>query len=392
MACIPTHVREASVPAHPVPPGAPEGEVRAPLERLLAAIVELSGATAAMVRLREGDRRELRVVGSVAIPDSILSDQARVTEQCGVCGTALQCDQPRCSATACHCVLALAGHSALRPDQPVGQVAVVPLHYRGATCGVLNLFLPLDRELPAALAPLLPPLGDMLGLALENARLTRHQLRASLEEERHMLANEVHDSLAQNLYGMRMRAALLREAVRTDDRARAERCLGEIDEALAVAQRRVRELITHFRSPVDPRGLVHAIDEAVDAFQGLGGVELRFDSCVDDLPLSPEQQTQVFQIVHEALANLVKHACARHARLRLTRAGAEDWRISVEDDGVGLDGPGGRGAEHGHFGLNIMRERARRIGGRLEFKRGRRGGTRVVLRFPARWPQAEGRA
>jgi len=94
--------------------------------------------------------------------------------------------------------------------------------------------------------------------APEVAGVEREALRTALANERQMMANEVHDSLAQGLTYMRMRMSLLRDAIRDGDDARAFKYWNDVDTSLTHAHRRLRELITYFRSRMDPRGLLRA--------------------------------------------------------------------------------------------------------------------------------------
>jgi two-component system nitrate/nitrite sensor histidine kinase NarX len=90
--------------------------------------------------------------------------------------------------------------------------------------------------------------------------------------------------------------------------------------------------------------------------------------------------------VQEALANVARHSGAKRARLLMEERGGE-CVISVEDDGSGFFALGGTDSAPGlrhHLGVNIMRERAQRIAGRLEIANLPRGGARVTLVFPAR--------
>ena len=86
-------------------------------------------------------------------------------------------------------------------------------------------------------------------------------------------------------------------------------------------------------------------------------------------------------IVGEALVNVARHAAASQAHVSVQRHGSE-VEIRVADDGAG---PPSTSAEHGHHGLEIMAERARRIGGVLAVQANEGGGTVVALRFPAPW-------
>jgi len=200
-----------------------------------------------------------------------------------------------------------------------------------------------------------------------------------------MFAGEIHDSLAQGLAFMRMRMSLLQDAIRAGNGAQSLKYFRDIQESLGEAHAGLRQLITHFRQPMDRQGLVHALENTARTFRERTGVELRIENRARDLRLPAEQEAQVYQIVREALANVIKHAGASSARVLLERT-AKSLRVSVQDDGSGariarrragaVDGAGE------HYGLEIMRERARRIGGRLRIVSAPGKGTQVCLSIP----------
>jgi len=377
----------AALRAVPVAELAPASEFRLPVESLLGAIVALCGASGGAVRLLDAERGCLRLVGSSGLTPSLASTDY-------VCPA---CPQPEKS----HAAPGADGVCRCDPLAPAAgrlplQAFAVHLRHPGENCGLLTLFFPVGAELPRDTVPLLRSVSDVLGVALENARLAQQNkqladahLRASLMQERQLLANEVHDSLAQNLACLRMRATLLRDALQCGAGERAGQYVAELEESLSVAHGRVRELITQFRTAMDPLGLLHALQTEIASLNGLGGVELAFDNQVLAMELPAEHEMQVLHIVREALANVVKHARARHGRVTV-RGGDGGYVIAVEDDGVGLLASGDGGdTEHGHFGLNIMRERAQHMGGEVRVDSDPLRGTRVLLTFPA--PRYEAR-
>jgi signal transduction histidine kinase len=131
-------------------------------------------------------------------------------------------------------------------------------------------------------------------------------------------------------------------------------------------------------------GLVPSLRELAAAFRRRTGIELAFECGVDELDLPADQQLQIFYIVQEALANVSHHSGANLARLLVERQ-EDALRVIVEDDGRGPDAEildprcAGRLTEAGHHGLQIMRERAGRAGGRLQISALPTGGTRVNL-------------
>jgi two-component system nitrate/nitrite sensor histidine kinase NarX len=229
-------------------------------------------------------------------------------------------------------------------------------------------------------------------MALENARLKRENLRITLMNERQMMAAEVHDSLAQSLAYMKMRLALLQDALAEGENERAGKYTGDVRQALDEAYTQLRALLAQFRNRMDPMGLLHALQGFADGFEGRTGIALDYQNRVADLRLSVDQEAQVFYIVQEALANVVRHSGATRARLVIEGDG-DYYVATVEDNGKGGQGffaianRTGGFDEHpqlrDHFGLSIMRERARKIGGRVEVANLPQGGFRVRLMFPA---------
>jgi two-component system nitrate/nitrite sensor histidine kinase NarX len=195
-----------------------------------------------------------------------------------------------------------------------------------------------------------------------------------------MMANEVHDSLAQTLSYMKMRMVLLEKAVVDNNEVRSLKYLGDVNEALTSAYATLRELLTHFRRRMDPQGLLHALGETVATYYDKTGVLLHFDNEAAGLHLSMDQEMEVFHIVQEALANISRHSGAKHARLAIGRRDGQ-CEITIEDDGTGFAGVG-RAETTSHFGMNIMRERAHHLGGEVAIESPPAGGTRVRLHFP----------
>ena len=356
-----------------------EADMRAPVERLLRALAVMTSAKAVTLRMRSsaGDSMQLVAAGNIGIEQQ---DRIAVVEGgCGVCCNAVRDGAIRKAKQTCHCVRELSKHSGKEQ-----MVVAVPLRNRGEVSGVLSLFMEDSVEKSGLLAgamDMLPALGEVLALVLEKAILSEAEFHAGLMLQRQLIANEVHDSLAQNLASIRMRTALLRDAVAKRDATRTTNYLAEIDESLGLAQSRVREIITDFRSQMGATQLVPALESAIDELRAASGIQIDFDSGVHEPRLSAFEQVQVFYIAREALTNALKHAKASVVRVALAEVN-EHVELLVEDDGVGLDRF--RSTDNGHFGLNIMSERASRIGGSVEFEIGAKGGTCVRLRFPSR--------
>jgi two-component system nitrate/nitrite sensor histidine kinase NarX len=347
------------------------------LERFLGTMVKLAGAAAGAVRVVTPDGAHLRLVGAIGLPQEVIEREQYVPLECGICGTAAR-DLSIQSAETLVCrentALAYFGEHCKR-------VIAIPLRNKGRVMGVYNLFLAGDDPVPEDVALLFGSISEHLGMALENARLTRENIRITLMNERQMLANEIHDSLAQTLAYMKMRLAFLNEALQTGDAPVAKKYLGDVDDAMESAYSRLRELLTQFRHRMDPRGLIPALQDVADDFSRQSGIKVEFSNPAPDVNLLPDQEVQVFHIVQEALANVSKHSRAQHVRISVAMAG-DQYLVTVEDDGIGLSGTGQTGVGM-HFGMNIMHERAERLGGAVDVVSRAGAGTRVELKFPA---------
>jgi two-component system nitrate/nitrite sensor histidine kinase NarX len=142
----------------------------------------------------------------------------------------------------------------------------------------------------------------------------------------------------------------------------------------------VRELLVHFRIRVGSADLDTGIRNALEKFEGQTGIRTSF-GVGGDAPI-PEtiSAIQVLHIVQEALSNVRKHAAASAVAVEMRRG--DELVISIRDDGRGFD-PAELEENGGvHVGIVIMRERAHRIGARLELSSAPGRGTCVTLLLP----------
>lgn len=265
----------------------------------------------------------------------------------------------------------------------------VPMQYRGRALGLFNLFFDRRHEPAPDVLALLETVGALLGLALHNARLERENLQASVLRERQALAADVHDSIGQSLAFVKMRLPLLHDAICEGHPGEAERYFDDVRSAVGQAHTSLRGILAHYRSTPDPLGLAHALERSAETFRRACPAELALDNQLPPGLLGAEQEAQLAHIVQEALLNAARHAAARHVWVRLGRADSDTGpvvQLFVQDDGTGpgvtagLDGAG-TPRSSSHYGLAIMRERARRLGGRLEVGPRAGGGTSVRLEF-----------
>jgi two-component system nitrate/nitrite sensor histidine kinase NarX len=256
-----------------------------------------------------------------------------------------------------------------------------PLRDREHHYGMLRLALPHGRRLEDWQRQLVEALSRHMGMALGAARRSEQERLLALQEERSVIARELHDSLAQALSYMKIQVSLLQRVLADPARAaQAGPILADLREGIGAAYRQLRELLVSFRLGL-AADLATLIEDAVREYGTRGGVEVALDVDLGPCLLSPNQEVHVLQIVREALSNMVRHAGARTARVGLRgSAGGEVW-LEVADDGCGIGAP--PADARNHHGLPIMRERARSMGGEIEIGPDGDGGTRVCVRFRA---------
>lgn len=355
------------------------------LEGFLVPIIRLAGAKAGAVRTLTDDDQNMRLVGSVGLPDGVIQTERTVDRHCGICGTAADTETVVWANDLQPCARHSneAGYFGLHCQR----VLAVPLRHRERLLGIYNLFFDSDAELSPEISAVLRSMGELLGLALYNARLERENLRATVMNERKLLASEVHDSIAQTLVYVNMRLPLLQDAMLKHDDQLSLKYFSDVKQGVCEVHSSLREILTNFRVSMDPQGLMHALREIADGFQGRTGVALEFSAAASEPVLSAEQEVQVFHIVQEALANITKHSHAQRARLAIEQT-PEHVEVMIEDDGGGMALPGGASPsspaalKESHFGIQIMKERAQLLGGLIEVSHRAGGGTRVRLVIP----------
>ncbi|MBL8449529.1 MAG: type IV pili methyl-accepting chemotaxis transducer N-terminal domain-containing protein [Dechloromonas sp.] len=253
--------------------------------------------------------------------------------------------------------------------------------------GIYNLYFDTPREFSRPEICLLETLGQHLGVAVENRRLRSRERELAAYEERNLLAQELHDSIAQGLAFLNIQVQLLQQSLDRRRPDEVQATVEQIREGIHESYEDVRELLVHCRTRVGQADLDTAIRTALDRLQTQTGIATAFESSGVGIPLPPDDQVQVMHIVQESLSNIRKHAHAGQVRVRVERS-PRGTVIAVDDDGVGFD-PAQRDESGRHIGLSIMQERALRVGGQCAVQSVPGGGTHVVLTLERRSGNAE---
>jgi len=276
---------------------------------------------------------------------------------------------------------------------PTGDVELLylPLTYRGEELG--NLILAprsVGESLNGADRRLLADLGRQAGPAVQAARLTadlrrsRERLVTTREEERRRLRRDLHDGVGPSLAGalMKMEVARARLLERPEE---AHRLLSEMAADTRRTIDEVRRLTYDLRPPaLDELGLVGALREQAATYAGASAQPLTVQIEAPELPVLPAAvEVAAFRIGLEALTNVVRHAGASRASLRLA-IHADDLVLEVQDNGRGVD----RAPHPAGVGHRSMVERSEELGGSVVVTDAVPRGTLVRARLPLRQADA----
>ena len=347
------------------------------LTRFLHTLKDVVHARAAAVRLVTEDG-QMRLVSSIGLDDDLMAREQLIPSERCLCGSAYSEGKVLFQRDIKDCDKIIG--RAFFGKEDVGMV-VVPLQYRDKTLGVYNLFVYRDDYVdPKGIEDLLTSIGRHLGMAIDKARSDEESNRFSIMEERTRIAHELHDSLAQTMASLRFQVRVLDETLRQGQEQAIWHELEQIENNLDEAYAELRELITHFRAPIDHRGLVPAVQHLVDRFRKQTDIQVFLQKEWNLVHMSANIEVQALRIIQEALNNIRKHSDAQNVRILLRSDPAGNCMIMVEDDGVGI-------AEEqddekiDHYGLNIMSERAKQIGGEVRIDSEPAEGPQIIIQF-----------
>lgn len=211
-------------------------------------------------------------------------------------------------------------------------------------------------------------------------QMVSSELLATEERERHRLAMELHDYLAQLLIVTKMK---LEESHQEDHSVRGGECVKKAEEMIDQALAYVRSLISDlYPKSLYEKGLPFALELLIQRLEEIGlRVTLRHEPLPVDV--SQEQSAFLFRAIRELLFNVIKHAGVREASVSLRPGQRQTIEIQVEDKGKGFD-PHMALHEWGqeNFGLSEICKKAEALGTRVTIKSSPGDGTCITFSIP----------
>lgn len=259
------------------------------------------------------------------------------------------------------------------------QCVTIPLPGPSGWLGILLIETEANHYFEDTEIQLIEVTSQMLALSMGFQAREQEGRRVALLEERAVIARELHDSLAQSLSYMKFQLARLQTNYGPGLlESGASVIVDDMREGLDNAYRELRELLTTFRVQMDVRGLDHVLEETINEFSNRSNLSITLDNRLQECRLTVNEEFHLLHVIREALSNIVRHSGADKVTISLVLQSTGDVVVTVDDNGIGSAFDESK--PH-HYGLAIMTERAHCLGGSIEIRPRRLGGTRVRLQF-----------
>jgi PAS domain S-box-containing protein len=220
-------------------------------------------------------------------------------------------------------------------------------------------------------------------ITMQNLRIKEisRRLLEVQEQERHLLAAELHDDLGQSLTSLKLMLELSGKARTTASR---QKRMAEAREMASELMNKVRNLSLDLRpAMLDDFGLFVALRWLFDLFQSRTGISVKCDHDLDSKQrFDPHVETAAFRIIQEALTNIARYASVKEAKVTLLSG--KTLSIEIADKGTGFNVAQVTQNAAKSAGLSGMQERAHLLGGSVNIISKPGAGTRVIAEIPLR--------
>jgi signal transduction histidine kinase len=257
---------------------------------------------------------------------------------------------------------------------------LVPLVLGEQNLGLVELHFESSVHFTSEDLELAQSLGNHATLALQLSRLTRRGEQLAVTEERNRMAREIHDTMAQAFAGIVLHSEALGASLGISKR-RSRNTLSQVQKLARLGLDEARRSVQALRpKALEGSTLSQALEQVATSIAAMGNLSCHFRQRGETRPLHREAQDELFRIAQEALTNAAKHARATSVWVNLV-FNAQQVSLEIRDDGIGLTVTASR-KPNSTYGLASMRERAQRIGGRLQIERQKKGGTSIHVQVP----------
>jgi sensor histidine kinase len=356
-------------------------------EEFLSRVVPAVSASAGSIRLLDFERKRTDLVASTGLPADVqTAEQCSELEAC-LCGHkdkggegGRPSEKPS-GQSACFYDARDYGNLPFVTGHPgFARVSVFPILYKSEELGILTLYFSDGIELGENDDSLLRTLCGQLGVSIANSRFAQERSQLAVLQERNLIAQGLHDSIAQTLTFLNLQVQMLDSAYKAGEKEQMEENIRFLTDGVQECYDDVRELLLNFRTKISNKDFPEAVTSLLARFEQQTQIEVDTAWRDDGPSLNNDEQLQVIFILQESLSNIRKHAQAHHVVVELDNR--HDFTLRIRDDGVGFDTGRLKNMSEAHVGLGIMQERARRINAVLSVESQPHQGTTVTLVLP----------
>jgi sensor histidine kinase len=356
-------------------------------EEFLSRVVPAVSASAGSIRLLDFERKRTDLVASTGLPADVqTAEQCSELEAC-LCGHkdkggegGRPSENPS-GQSACFYDARDYGNLPFVTGHPgFARVSVFPILYKSEELGILTLYFSDGIELGENDDSLLRTLCGQLGVSIANSRFAQERSQLAVLQERNLIAQGLHDSIAQTLTFLNLQVQMLDSAYKAGEKEQMEENIRFLTDGVQECYDDVRELLLNFRTKISNKDFPEAVTSLLARFEQQTQIEVDTAWRDDGPSLNNDEQLQVIFILQESLSNIRKHAQAHHVVVELDNR--HDFTLRIRDDGVGFDTGRLKNMSEAHVGLGIMQERARRINAVLSVESQPHQGTTVTLVLP----------
>ncbi len=356
-------------------------------EEFLSRVVPAVSASAGSIRLLDFERKRTDLVASTGLPADVqTAEQCSELEAC-LCGHkdkggegGRPSEKPS-GQSACFYDARDYGNLPFVTGHPgFARVSVFPILYKNEELGILTLYFSDGIELGENDDSLLRTLCGQLGVSIANSRFAQERSQLAVLQERNLIAQGLHDSIAQTLTFLNLQVQMLDSAYKAGEKEQMEENIRFLTDGVQECYDDVRELLLNFRTKISNKDFPEAVTSLLARFEQQTQIEVDTAWRDDGPSLNNDEQLQVIFILQESLSNIRKHAQAHHVVVELDNR--HDFTLRIRDDGVGFDTGRLKNMSEAHVGLGIMQERARRINAVLSVESQPHQGTTVTLVLP----------
>lgn len=258
-------------------------------------------------------------------------------------------------------------------------IVVFPLRHLDKRIGFMVLYFHKDQPNPENHA-LIETLTSQLAISIENYQLALRDKQLAVLEERNLIAQGLHDSIAQSLSFLNLQIQMLKTALTQHEEARTQKSLAYIQRGIQECYDDVRELLLNFRTRIAQGSFKDTVHNLLARLEKQTGINVITHGLDREYFLTQEQELQVIFIFQEALSNIRKHSQAKNVIVDFSYT--DKFVMSIKDDGCGFDKENIEKKKSNHVGLSIMAERAANIMGEVTIHSNPQHGTQVILTLP----------